>query len=138
MFKFGTRSKELLKSVDPKLQVVAKAALGNSYVDFGITTGYRNEETQNKLFADKKSKKQWPNSVHNSKPSKAIDVVCYVNGKATYDMKYYIYLYGLFTGIARSLGFDIRSGLDWDRDGEIMTDQTFQDGCHFELAERKA
>jgi peptidoglycan L-alanyl-D-glutamate endopeptidase CwlK len=135
MFKFGTRSKACLETVDPRLHQIALAALANSYVDFGVTTGYRDEDTQNRLYVEGKSKVQYPDGKHNQLPSQAIDIVAYVKGKATYDIKYYVYLYGLFTGIARSLGYDIRSGLDWDRDGEIMTDQKFNDGCHFELVE---
>lgn len=118
---------------DPCLQVVMSASIANSHVDFGITCGHRNEYDQNKAFDEGKSKVRFPNGKHNKYPSEAVDVLAYVKGKPTYEITYYVYLYGLFSGIARSLGYDIRSGLDWDSDGEIMTDQTLQDGCHFEI-----
>ena len=134
MFNFGSRSKACLESVDPRLRTILKEALKHSYVDFGITEGYRDQATQDQYYAEGKSTKKYPEGKHNRVPSEAVDVICYVKGKATYDIKYYIYLYGLLTGIAGTLDLAIRSGLDWDRDGEIMTDQTLQDGCHFELA----
>ena len=137
-YKFGSSSKAKLGQCHPKLQQIMLAAIANSNVDFGITEGYRDRETQDRFFLEGKSKVRFPNGKHNSFPSEAVDVVAYVNGKATYEMNYYIYLYGLLTGIAHALFPDvtIRSGLDWDQDGEIMPDQTFNDGCHFELAKR--
>jgi peptidoglycan L-alanyl-D-glutamate endopeptidase CwlK len=138
-FKFGASSLAKLQQCDPRLQQIMHAAIANSKVDFGISEGHRDEATQNKYFSEGRSKVQWPNGKHNQYPSEAVDVVAYVNGKPTFAMPYYIYLYGLFTMAAHAMFKDvsIRSGLDWDQDGEIMTDQTFNDGCHFELAPRK-
>lgn len=138
MYTFGKTSKAKLKQCAPKLQQIMLAAIANSKVDFGITEGHRDKETQNRYYDEGRSKVRWPNGKHNEFPSEAADLVAYVNGKPTYEMTYYIYLYGLLTGIAHSMYNDttIRSGLDWDQDGEIMTDQKFNDGCHFELSKR--
>lgn len=40
-----------------------------------VICGHRNEADQNKAFEEKKSKLKFPDSKHNSKPSKAVDVV---------------------------------------------------------------
>lgn len=138
-FKFGNSSLARLEQCDPRLQQIMHAAIQNSVIDFGITEGHRDEATQNKYFEEGKSRLKYPKGAHNSFPSTAVDIVAYIHGKPTYNLGYYQYFYGLFTGIAHAMYRDvsIRSGLDWDMDGEMITDQTLQDGCHFELAKRK-
>lgn len=136
-YRFGNSSKDKLRQCHPKLIGIMQAALKASDVDFGITEGFRDKETQNRYFETGRSKVKFPKGAHNKTPSLAVDVVAYVNGKPTYEMHYYLYLYGVIQTCARIAGYQIRSGLNWDMDGEIMTDQTFNDGCHFELSLQK-
>jgi hypothetical protein len=46
----------------------------------------------------------------------------------------FAYMQGLIKGIAMAKGIKIRSGIDWDGDGDI-TDHSFMDYPHFELDE---
>ena len=46
-FKFSKRSLDRLKGVHPKLVEVCKMAIKTSDVDFGVTCGLRDMETQN-------------------------------------------------------------------------------------------
>ena len=50
-FKFSKRSLDRLKGVHPKLVEVCKMAIKTSDVDFGVTCGLRDMETQKKLKA---------------------------------------------------------------------------------------
>ena len=51
MFKFGNRSISRLMGVHPLLVETAKLAIARSKIDFGITCGVRDMETQKKLKA---------------------------------------------------------------------------------------
>lgn len=70
---FGERSIENKLSCHPDLQAVLDEAI--KYYDFAIICGHRDEAEQNKAFWSKKSKVMWPNSKHNSTPSRAADCV---------------------------------------------------------------
>lgn len=127
---FSRNSLNKLVTCDPKLQQVFAAAI--RVYDFTVLHGIRSEEEQNQLFAEGKSKLQYPKSKHNSRPSKAIDVAPYPVDFN--DTKRFYYLAGVVKGIAASLGIKIRWGGDWDSDGDFK-DNTFQDLCHFELVD---
>lgn len=111
--------------------------------DCKVVWGYRNEAQQNELFAKGLSKVKFPNSAHNK--GLAVDLMPYVceNGKVRglvdvktdLDRAKFAYFVGLVMGIAKELGIILVSGIDWDGDGEILSDQTFQDWMHFELKE---
>ncbi len=45
-----------------------------------------------------------------------------------------LYLLGLYVGVAFALGTTLRTGADWDRDGEIA-DNGFDDFFHVETIE---
>ena len=129
---FGKRSLKELDSVKDSLRVIIEIALGISIHDFGVTSGKRDAEEQNSLFKKGASKKDgYVNlSVHQS--GGAVDLAIYVNGKITWEPKYYIYLAGLIEAVAAFQGVDIRWGGDWDSDGDF-DDQSFYDYCHWEL-----
>jgi hypothetical protein len=42
-----------------------------------------------------------------------------------------LYLLGLYVGVASEMGVELRTGADWDRDGEIV-DNGFDDFYHVE------
>lgn len=43
--------------------------------DILIVTGYRGKEEQDAAYKDNKSRRMWPGSLHNKKPSEAADVM---------------------------------------------------------------
>ena len=139
--KFGKKSREKLESAHMDLRAIMAESLRVSMIDFGVSEGHRSTARQNELFKqgltkiDGISKK----GKHNHSPSLAVDIYGYVNGKISYKMEHLSYLGGVITSTAERLFQEgriderIRWGGNWDRDGEIITDQKFDDLVHFEL-----
>lgn len=119
-FSFGTRSKERLSGVHPDLVKVLEEAIKESPLDFSITEGLRTKERQKELFDAGKS--QTMNSRHIT--GKAVDIAVLVDGKVTWDFKYYQVAADHIKKIAKDMKIDIVWGGDW---------QSFKDGPHFEL-----
>jgi peptidoglycan LD-endopeptidase CwlK len=130
-YSYGRTSAKRLADCRTEIAMVAELAL--YYRDFSVVTGHRDEATQNRMVAEKKSKAVWPKSKHNVYPSKAIDLVPY-NGGLCYDHKECAYAAGVVQMLFNVvLGHDCaRNGADWDRDYS-MTDTNFIDSTHFEL-----
>lgn len=133
MFRFGTKSKSVLKTVDELLQIIITDGLKIGLIDFSVIEGHRGKGKQNQLYKDGRSKVQWPKSKHNMKPSKAVDIVPYVNGKISWKKEHCIFLAGIILTCGKNYGTNIRWGGNWDMDGEPITDQDFQDLVHYEL-----
>jgi peptidoglycan L-alanyl-D-glutamate endopeptidase CwlK len=108
-WKFGGRSLQKLQGVDDRLVRVAHLALNYSSVDFGITCGLRSQAEQNQLRAEGKS--QVKHSRHQD--GCAIDIVCYVDGKVTWDFKHYMVVAQSIALAARELDVEIRWGAAW-------------------------
>ena len=94
-------------------------------VDFCVACGFRDQEAQDKAFAQGYSKRKWPNGLHNVNPSQAVDLVPYFEGKAVWDDR------GLFSvmafhvlDVALKLKVDLEWGGDW---------KGFVDDPHFQL-----
>uniref|UniRef100_A0A6M3L4L6 Putative structural protein n=1 Tax=viral metagenome TaxID=1070528 RepID=A0A6M3L4L6_9ZZZZ len=101
--------------------------------DCTIKWGFRPEYWQNLYFKQGSSKVQWPNSKHNTFPSKAVDAVPYITGiGATYEDRQCYFFAGYVLRQAEIMGINIRLGADWDSDKNI-NDQAFRDICHFEI-----
>lgn len=133
MYKFGNKSKENLSTCRLELQQVAWHTMGLDIVDFACIKGHRTKEKQDESFAAGKSKVQWPDSKHNAEISEAFDLVPCVNGKESWVVSHCIFLAGIVMASAAVLGYKVRWGGNWDMDGEVMTDQKFQDLVHYEL-----
>lgn len=153
-YNLGKRSKENYDTLHPDLQKVIDLALMVSQVDFTITEGKRTPERQQMLFDTGKSKvnpsaytpevlitkgKHIVNEFRTE--SWAFDFIACVTGKShlAYDMTHLMYLIGVFTACGEILlqqgiiTHKIRSGANWDRDGELKYDQTFFDAPHIEI-----
>ncbi len=136
-YKFGSRSKAALIGVHPDLIKLCNAVLALGLFDFGITCGLRDEEEQDKLYFEGRSKVKWPDSKHNpdyeTGLAEAVDYVLYVNGKVDWNnTKSWYMAIGVFRGVAATMGIKIRTGGDWD--GDFSTkDQSFFDLPHLEL-----
>lgn len=134
-FSFGESSERRLKTCSQDIQAIVEAALATSLIDFGIPPygGKRTEQEQAKLFNQGKSKCDGVNNKSYHQSGKAVDIVAYVDGKYTYDTRYYYMLAHHIMATAKRLGYNnMRWGGDWDKDFDL-DDQTFNDLCHFEL-----
>ena len=103
--------------------------------DHSIIEGHRGEFEQNAAFDRGSSKLRWPDSRHNSIPSTALDMQPYPMPEEERDLREELsYLAGLYIGIGAQMGLKLRSGRDWDRDGE-SSDNFFDDYFHIEIDE---
>ena len=125
---FSKLSQERLDSCAPQLRLVMRAVLEQQ--DCTILCGHRNQEDQEKAFAEGKSKLHWPHGRHNSFPSYALDAAPYPIDWT--DRERLILFAGRVLGTAAMMGVNLRWGGDWDGDG-LTKDETFQDLVHFEL-----
>ena len=142
MYRLSNTSKRRLSGCHTSLVEIFELAISRSSVDFGIACGFRSVEEQQRLYSqgrtiagaivtgidgiNNKSK-------HNHTPSQAVDIYGYVNGKATWDHRTLCYIAGVVMTCAQELGYSLRWGGNWDRDGEIISDQNLIDLPHFEI-----
>lgn len=145
-FKFGKNSRSNLDTCHPDLIRIMESAISKSSVDFGITEGYRSLARQKQLFDEGKSTIDGINKVgkHNHSPSLAVDIYVYhpdlqTRRKLAYDKSHLSYVAGIIQASAESLlangqiSHRVRWGANWDMDGVIDYDQSFDDFPHFEL-----
>jgi peptidoglycan L-alanyl-D-glutamate endopeptidase CwlK len=108
------------------------------YYDCTIITGHRDEQTQEAMYATKRSKVRWPNSKHNSLPSMAVDVAPWPIpkewGKEWKERVKFYELKAIIFYVAKQKGVKLRYGGDWDGDYDY-SDNTFDDLLHFEIKE---
>jgi hypothetical protein len=135
MYKLSNISKKRLQGVDAKLVQLVELALSVSPVDFGIAWmgGVRTKEEQKSLYNKGVTTKDGYKNRSKHQDGKAIDFLPYVNGQVNQDEKYYLIVIGVMFAAASQLGINIRSGANWDMDGEFITDQNFKDLPHIEL-----
>lgn len=119
-WKFGKKSLERLAGVKEPLQTVIKSAIVDSPYDFSITCGMRTVEEQKVLVATGKSKTM--KSKHLT--GDAVDIAVFVDGKLTWELKYYKAVATHIKKVAAKLGIKITWGGDW---------KSFIDGCHFQM-----
>lgn len=128
---FGPSSRRELAGADHRLQEVAHKVL--VIKDHSVLKGHRPEDEQNAAFYTKRSKLKWPDGKHNDIPSKALDVQTYPLPETDQALREdQLYLLGLYVGISSEMGTELRSGADWDQDGEVA-DNGFDDFYHVEL-----
>ncbi len=133
MNKFGVRSDAELLGADPLLRRVAYKVL--KIKDHSVLKSHRPEHEQNEAFESGNSKLQWPEGKHNAWLSKALDVQTYPRPEHDRDLlPEQYYLLGLYVGIGAELGIKLRSGADWDGDGEV-SDNGWDDLFHVELVD---
>lgn len=134
MPRFSTRSKTRLDTCDKKLQELMCAVV--EIFDITILEGHRDEETQNEMVRQRKSRLPWPKSKHNSIPSRAVDIAPWIPGRGIDwdDIQHFHYMAGLVMGVAARMNIKIRWGGDWNRN-QYSGDERFLDLVHFELDE---
>jgi len=152
-FVAGKRSLEKMESLHKDLVLLIQESFKVSQVDFTVIECGRTTERQQMLFDTGKSKvnpKKYSPEVlitkgkhiinEHRKLSDAFDFIVYVKGKGklAYDRSHLMYLIGVFTSVGNRLFQDgkiskkIRSGANWDMDGELIYDQRFLDAPHIE------
>lgn len=133
---WGHESLERIGTLDPRWKSILDDVLVAVPFDVKIVFGYRGEDAQNAAYANGKSTKQWPNSVHNTYPSRAVDLAPIVNREIPWnDPRPWLVLAGAILGVARVARENVRWGGNWDCDAIILDDQDFDDLGHFELDE---
>jgi len=154
MFTLSGRSQKVYDTLHKDLKLVIDEALKYSQVDFTLIEGARTTARQQMLFNKGKSKvnpekysayeliSKGKHIVNNHRlESWAFDFIASVPGKPEliYDKYHLLYLIGVFTSVGKRLfaegkiSHDIRSGANWDMDGELKYDQGFFDAPHIEL-----
>lgn len=157
---FGAASVERLETCAPELRAIAKAAI--MHWDFTILCGHRGEADQNSAYKSGASKTAWPNSKHNSNPSRAFDFAPYIaelpmgvqmligtpaqikalaehykisqSRASEIMMQQYAVLVGAFIQIGNGLGIKLRSGGNWDNDQNLFDNVgKLSDWPHLEL-----
>lgn len=114
------RSLDRLKGVNPDLVEIVLRASNLSSVPFVVTEGIRTTLRQAELVARGSSKTMASKHI----TGRAIDVAAVVDGKVTWEWKYYAQIAIAFKKAAAELGIRLVWGGDW---------KYFKDGPHFEL-----
>lgn len=130
MPKLSKLSKERLSTCDVRLQEICNEVI--KHIDFTVLIGYRDQKDQDLAFKNGTSKLKWPNSKHNSFPSKAVDIAPYPIDWHNRDR--FCLLAGWMLCTAKQKGIKLRWGGDWNRNYNPK-DETFQDFPHFEIDE---
>lgn len=146
MSTWSSKSKARLDTCHNDLQILANEVI--KVHDCSVFEGFRNEEKQNKYYANGTSRVKFPNGKHNKMPSMAIDLAPYKPGHDPYDMENVLYFAGIVLAIAARLydegkmSHRVRWGGTWSTklDDPFQFDvvkangkKGFFDGIHFEL-----
>ena len=145
-FVYGKRSVEQLETCHEDLKKILYMAISVCDVDFGVSEGNRSIERQYKLYIEGKSQidGKLKKGKHNSKPSEAADIYIYTRDletrrKIAYDRVHLAYVAGVITTCAKILcergeiKHLIRWGGNWNGNGILLIDQSFDDMPHFEI-----
>lgn len=127
---FSQKSLDRLWTCDKRLQKVFNEVI--LHVDCTILEGFRSKSAQDEYYRTRVSQVQWPDSKHNSNPSRAVDAVPYPIDWQDH-RRFYLFA-GFVKGVALMQGIKIRWGGDWDGDW-TWKDQKFHDLPHFELVD---
>jgi len=146
MHKFGSKSLERLNTCESDLFKIMNLVISRSHIDFSITEGHRSIDRQQQLFEDGKSKIDGINKKgkHNYFPSRAVDIAIYHADRQTRNrLVYHVPSLSYIAGVVQScteelfekgeIKHRVRWGGNWDKDGIILQDQSFDDLPHFEL-----
>ncbi len=118
MISYGPRSQGNIGQLHPDLARLLWAYANEVGVQFDITVtdSFRNEAEQNQAFAEGKSKKRWPDSAHNTKPSRAFDFCCAgVPKEAIYLAEPMLMRQGILRNLADKLGIKLKPLILWDK-----------------------
>ena len=130
MPRFSNASAQKLATCDPRLRSVFDEVIRT--FDCTIVTGHRGQAEQDEAFRAGKSKVRWPDGMHNTIPSMAVDAVPYPIDWQ--DRERATLFAGFVLGTALQMGIRLRWGGDWNGNWQVK-DNKFDDLWHFELIE---
>ncbi len=130
MFQLSAKSLKNLEGVHPDLQKAVLRAIQITDVDFGVGEGLRSKEQQAKEVAEGSSRTM--NSRHIT--GHAVDLVCYVNGKVSWDWPMYGRIALAMKHASKELGIPLNWGGVWDKELSELSDVPYND--HVEYMER--
>ena len=147
MFQFGNRSKTIISTLHPDLQLICQEVI--KIFDFSAYEGLRTDEKQLEYFLADKSKLDPRNPNHRKKAkhltqrdgySHALDCAPYpIDFSNNYKKRErFYYMAGIFKSVSNNLFNEgkishlVRWGGDWDKDNHF-DDQSFDDLPHFEI-----
>lgn len=155
IYDFGKKSKKEIDTLHIDLQKILYLAISRSALDFGISEGHRPIKKQQEYYAIGRTTELHRNPItkvdginkvgkHNLTPSEAFDFYIYHNDKKirrkiAYDESHLSYVYGLLDSCAKELYEKgeithlLRWGANWDKDGVLFYDESFDDAPHVEL-----
>ena len=119
MPQYSRQSKDKLDTCNHRLIKIANKLI--KFYDNTVVFGFRDHETQERLFKEGKSKLHFPNSGHNHYPSRAMDLQPYPY-PYNKERDEFMFMRGLVYAIAHELGIKLKPTITWDL-------------FHFELAE---
>lgn len=133
-YKLSQRSYDRLKGIDPILLDIITEGIKQSPFDFGIPMygGYRTTAEQQKLYSKGRTsagkKVTWVDGVNKKsyhQSGKAFDIYAYVDGKASWDKKYYEPIARHLQKVAKECyNIKLEWGGDWTK---------FKDLPHFQI-----
>jgi peptidoglycan L-alanyl-D-glutamate endopeptidase CwlK len=141
---FGNASQSKLNTCAPDLQVIfteVERQLALEGLQCSIFCGHRNQADQRAAYLSNNSQLDWPNSLHNTLPSMAVDSGPYfieIKNTDWNDRIAFAVYAGRVLQIAAQLlregkvKHKLTWGGDWDMDGRNL-DQKFHDLPHFQL-----
>jgi len=135
-FQLGATSLARLKGVHPDLVKVVRRAIELTPIDFTVLEGLRTKERQKQLVAKGASKTM--NSFHIT--GHAVDIAPLVDGKVTWDWKYYFPVAEAMRQAAKELNVRVKWGANWKylndsshKLGPADMSKSFPDGPHYQL-----
>ncbi len=128
---FSSASRNNLATCHPDLQRLFNRVV--QVTDCRVLEGHCGKEAQEIAFNAGNSKVHWPNSLHNTKPSRAVDVAPYPIDRKNRER--FCFLAGVVTAVAAEMGIWIRWGGDFNQDGLNALDRDNWDLAHFEMVE---
>lgn len=134
MPRFGASSTRKLDTLDERLQRVLALAIKDG-PDFSIVCGHRSGADQMIAFHGGYSRLQAGESLHNSSPSRAVDICPYGGSDVWGDEIRFGLLAGWVMKCAAVSDVKLRWGGDWSRTWRANERSTFFDGGHFEIIE---
>jgi len=134
-FHFGGVSLLRMKGLNQKVINLLNLAIVRTPVDFGIAFdgGFRTAEKQWELYKKGASKKDGFKLKSKHQSGMAVDLMPYIGNQPTPTKENYLKIYTCLMECSKELGYKLRSGMDWDMDLELLTDQDFDDMPHFEI-----
>lgn len=132
MAHFSRTSRERLLTCDSRLILLCSELI--KHFDFSVICGHRSNEEQDRLYASGRTVdgpivtyKRGGESIHNTMPSRAVDIAPYRNGRIVWNDEYlFCEMAGALLYIAAGRGIEIEWGGHW---------RTFKDRPHFQVPE---